>query len=130
MKILVTDDMPSMRHVMMHMLRSLGYQDIDEAVDGAQAFTMLAKKEYDLLITDLNMPKLDGKSLLKKIREHKTLKNLPVLMVTCEDDSNKVKEIIASKVDGFIIKPFNLRTLKTQLQKMSFSEQDTIQLDC
>ena len=129
MKILVTDDMPSMRHVMIHMLRNLGYKDIDEAVDGVQAFSMMHKNQYDLLITDLNMPKLDGNSLLKKVRSDAKLKDIPVLMVTCEDEKQKVKEIIASKVSGFIVKPFNMRTLKAQLQKMSRTDKDTIQLD-
>jgi len=128
MKILVTDDMVSMRHVMIHMLRGLGHEDIDEAVDGSQAYDMLQKRHYDLLITDLNMPKMDGKQLLKKVKTDKNLNYLPVLMVTCEDDRNKVTEIIKSKVSGFIIKPFNLRTLKRQLQKIYQSQNEVVNL--
>lgn len=128
MKILVTDDMVSMRHVMIHMLRGLGHEDIDEAVDGGQAYDMLQKRHYDLLITDLNMPKMDGKQLLKKVKTDKNLNYLPVLMVTCEDDRNKVTEIIKSKVSGFIIKPFNLRTLKRQLQKIYQSQNEVVNL--
>jgi len=128
MKILVTDDMVSMRHVMIHMLRGLGHEDIDEAVDGSQAYDMLLKRHYDLLITDLNMPKMDGKQLLKKVKTDKNLNYLPVLMVTCEDDRNKVTEIIKSKVSGFIIKPFNLRTLKRQLQKIYQSQNEVVNL--
>lgn len=128
MKILVTDDMVSMRHVMIHMLRGLGHEDIDEAIDGSQAYDMLQKRHYDLLITDLNMPKMDGKQLLKKVKTDKNLNYLPVLMVTCEDDRNKVTEIIKSKVSGFIIKPFNLRTLKRQLQKIYQSQNEVVNL--
>lgn len=128
MKILVTDDMVSMRHVMIHMLRGLGHEDIDEAVDGSQAYDMLQKRHYDLLITDLNMPKMDGKQLLKKVKTDKNLNYLPVLMVTCEDDRNKVTEIIKSKVSGFIVKPFNLRTLKRQLQKIYQSQNEVVNL--
>lgn len=116
MKILVVDDMTSMRHVMLHMLASLGHYDNDEAVNGLQALKMLKTKHYDLLITDLHMPNLDGKQLLDKVRHDKNLARLPVLMVSCEDDKAIIMDLIAEKVTGFMVKPFNLQTLKKQLR--------------
>ncbi len=118
MKILVVDDMVSMRHVMLHMLRSLGHTDIDEAADGLQALGLLNKKSYDLLITDYHMPKVDGQQLLRTIRNNKGLADLPVLMISCEDEKARVQAIIASDVTDFIIKPFSLQTLELKVKKI------------
>ncbi|PCI61575.1 MAG: two-component system response regulator [Gammaproteobacteria bacterium] len=115
MKILVVDDMISMRHVMMHMLRDLGYNDLGEASDGVQALDKLKKDNYDVLITDYYMPNINGKQLLERIRHNEKLKELPVLMVSCEDDQKKIKSLIEAKVTGFIVKPFTANTLKKQL---------------
>ncbi len=115
MRILVVDDMPSMRHVMIRMLNSLGYEDNDEATDGQQAIKLIHSKSYDLVITDFHMPKVDGKQLLKYIRNDTNIQSLPVLMVTCEDTKKNVQDIIESKVNGFIVKPFSAKTLENQI---------------
>ncbi|WP_440875361.1 response regulator [Thalassotalea sp. PLHSN55] len=130
MKILVADDMISMRHVLIHILRSLDYTDIDEAIDGIQAFEMLQKKRYDVLITDFHMPKLDGHQLLERVRNHAKLARLPVLMISCEASKEKIQSIIASKVTGFIVKPFTAKTIEKQLNKIKQkSSRLTIQIE-
>jgi len=116
MKILVVDDMSSMRQVMMHMLTSLGHSNVDEANSGIQALKMLRLNSYDLLITDLQMPNLNGEQLLSKVRDDKSLQDLPVLMVSCEDDKAKIMALIEGEVTGFMKKPFNINTLKKQLR--------------
>ncbi len=116
MKILVVDDMSSMRQVMMHMLTSLGHSKVDEANCGIQALKMLRLSSYDLLITDLHMPNLNGEQLLSKVRDDKSLQDLPVLMVSCEDDKAKIMALIEGEVTGFMKKPFNINTLKKQLR--------------
>ena len=118
MKVLVVDDMAAMRHVMMNMLRHVGFEHLDEAVDGFQALGMLKNASYDLVITDLNMPKIDGQQLLKSIRNDQKLKDTPVIMVTCENDKQKVQQALLEKVSGFILKPFNLQTLEKQLSRL------------
>ena len=118
MKVLVVDDMAAMRHVMMNMLRHVGFEQLDEAVDGFQALGMLKNSQYDLVITDLNMPKMDGQQLLKSIRNDQALKDTPVIMVTCENDKQKVQQALLEKVSGFILKPFNLQTLEKQLSRL------------
>mgnify|MGYP002700352004 CR=1 FL=1 len=115
MKVLVVDDMLSMRQVMMQMLRSLGYNNLDEAVSGLEALKKLREQDYDLLITDLHMPNLDGKQLLEKVRHDKKLANLPVLMISSEDDKKQITDLIAAKVSGFIVKPFNMNILRKHL---------------
>lgn len=119
MKILVVDDMPLMRHVLINMLRRLDYIDIVEATDGLQALNILQNQMFDLVITDLHMPKMDGITLLDNIRKDAELKNLPVLMVTCEDSSSTVKKAINAKVSGFIAKPFNMNVLSAKLTRLS-----------
>jgi len=120
MRILVVDDMPLMRHVLINMLRQLDYKDIVEATDGLQALTILKNQLIDLVITDLHMPKMDGITLLDNIRKDaEQLKNLPVLMVTCEDSSSTVKKAINAKVSGFIIKPFSMNVLSAQLTRLA-----------
>ena len=119
MKILVVDDMPLMRHVLINMLRQLDYKDIVEATDGLQALNILQNQMFDLVITDLHMLKMDGITLLDNIRKDAELKNLPVLMVTCEDSSSTVKKAINAKVSGFIVKPFNMNVLSAQLTRLS-----------
>jgi len=126
MKILVVDDMASMRNVMTHMLKSLGHHNNDEAENGLQALKMLRQSHYDLLVTDLHMPNLNGKQLLEKVRADHKLHDLPVLMVTCEDDRSVVMSLIAEKVTGFIVKPFKLETLKKQLSKINCQKTATV----
>jgi two-component system chemotaxis response regulator CheY len=118
MRVLVVDDMAAMRHVMINMLRHVGFEHLDEAVDGFQALGMLKNASYDLVITDLNMPKMDGQQLLKSIRNDQKLKDTPVIMVTCENDKKKVQQALLEKVSGFILKPFNLQTLEKQLSRL------------
>ena len=115
MKVLAVDDMTSMRQVMKHMLVNLGHESPDEADCGLQALKMLRIHDYDLLITDLHMPNLDGEQLLRKVREDKRLHSLPVLMVSSEDDKAKIMAVIAGEVTGFMVKPFDLATLRKQL---------------
>ncbi len=119
MKILVVDDMPLMRHVLINMLRQLDYKDIVVATEGLQALNILQNQMFDLVITDLHMPKMDGITLLDNIRKDAELKNLPVLMVTCEDSSSTVKKAINAKVSGFIVKPFNMNVLSAKLTRLS-----------
>ncbi|WP_462160058.1 response regulator [Pseudoalteromonas sp. GB56] len=130
MKVLVVDDMPLMRHVMINMLRKLNFTDVVEATDGHQALKLLETTKFDLVLTDLNMPKISGKDLFMTIRSNKEWGYIPVIVVTCEDQKDIVTELISANVDGFIVKPFNLATLKKQidhLQKIRTKATDNAQ---
>lgn len=122
MRVIVIDDMAAMRHVMINMLRHVGFDHVDEAVDGLQGLQMLKNLDYDLVITDLNMPKMDGLQLLKAIRQDDNLQHLPVVIVTCENDKQKVQQALLEKVNGFIIKPFNMNTLEKQLTRLKLMQ--------
>ncbi len=126
MRVLVVDDMSSMRKVMLHMLISLGHNNNDEAENGIEALKMLHANEYDLLITDLHMPNLNGQQLLHKIRHDKKLRHLPVLMVTSEDDKQKILSVVAEQVTAFMIKPFSIDTLRKQLDWVEYEGKATV----
>ncbi|MBQ4860442.1 response regulator [Pseudoalteromonas sp. MMG013] len=115
MKILVVDDMPLMRHVLINMLRRLEYADITEATDGIQAMSLLKKQTFDLLVTDLNMPKMDGSTLIDKVKHELNCADTAILVVTCEDNKRILLKLISAKIDGIMVKPFCLKTLEKQL---------------
>ncbi|MFY8274888.1 response regulator [Pseudoalteromonas sp. SSDWG2] len=115
MRVLVVDDMPLMRHVLTNMLRKLDFKHVDEATNGEQALKMLKKKRYNLVLTDLHMPKISGKDLFLSIRANEKWNDIAVIVVSCEDQKEVVTDLIKAKVDGFIVKPFNFATLQKQL---------------
>lgn len=118
MKILVVDDFATMRRIIKNILEQLGYANVDEAEDGAQAFEKLQAGGVEFVITDWNMPVMDGFGLLKKIREHPDLKGLPVLFVTAEAEKEKVVTAIQAGVNNYIVKPFTAEVLKEKMDKI------------
>ncbi|MCE0557729.1 response regulator [Motilimonas sp. E26] len=118
MKILVVEDTICLRHIMLHMLRELGHTDLEEAADGTHALHLLAKHQFDLVITDYNMPKINGLQLLKHIRANELTADLPVLIVTSDADKSHLTQAIQAKVSGFLAKPFSLTILKKQMDKI------------
>jgi two-component system chemotaxis response regulator CheY len=106
-QILIVDDSPTMRQMVSFTLTSAGF-DVVEAGDGQEAVGKLhAGAKPNLVITDLNMPKMDGISLIKAVRAMPTFKFTPVLMLTTESDEVKKKEGQAAGATGWIVKPFN-----------------------
>ena len=99
-KILVVDDMASMRKVTSHILTSLGYSHVDQADDGNSAVIKLRQRDYDLVITDWNMPGMTGLDLLKHIRGNPELGALPVLMITAEGSRKQVIEAARAGVNS------------------------------
>ena len=120
MKILVVDDFSTMRRIIKNLLRDLGFNNTDEADDGLTALPMLKSGKYDLLVTDWNMPGMQGIDLLKAVRADadESLKNIPVLMVTAEQKKEQIVEAAQSGVNGYIVKPFTALILKEKLEKI------------
>lgn len=118
MKILIVDDFSTMRRIIKNLLRDLGFNNTAEADDGCTALPMLKSGQYDLLITDWNMPGMTGIDLLKAVRAEPTLASLPVMMVTAESKREQIIEAAQAGVNGYIIKPFTAQTLKEKLDKI------------
>ncbi len=118
MNILVVDDMSTMRRIIRNALKQLGFLNVEEAEDGQDAFDKVRKKPVDLVITDWNMPNMDGLGLLRSIREDPNLGKTPVLMVTAQAEQKYVLEAIRAGATNYIVKPFTAETLKTKIDKI------------
>jgi len=118
MKILIVDDFSTMRRIVKNLLRDLGFNNTQEADDGLTALPMLKKGEFDFVVTDWNMPGMQGIDLLKNIRADDELKHLPVLMITAEAKREQIIEAAQAGVNGYIVKPFTAATLKEKLDRI------------
>jgi two-component system, chemotaxis family, chemotaxis protein CheY len=118
MKILVVDDFPTMRRIVRNLLKELGYGNVDEAEDGAAGLARLRGGGFDFVITDWNMPNLDGLSMLQQIRADATLSHLPVLMVTAESKKENIIAAAQAGANGYVVKPFTAATLDEKLTKI------------
>ncbi|MEX0616063.1 MAG: chemotaxis response regulator CheY [Methylophaga sp.] len=118
MKILIVDDFSTMRRIIKNLLRDLGFNNTLEADDGLTALPILQAGGIDFLITDWNMPGMQGIDLLKKVRADEKLVSLPVLMVTAETKREQIIEAAQAGVNGYIVKPFTAATLKDKIEKI------------
>jgi len=118
MKVLVVDDFSTMRRIIKNLLRDLGFTNVSEADDGATALPMLQNGDFEFVVTDWNMPGMQGIDLLKAIRADERLKNIPVLMVTAEAKKEQIIAAAQAGVNGYIVKPFTAATLKEKLDKI------------
>ena len=118
MKILVVDDHESMRRIEKQLLNDLGYSNVDMADDGATALPMLKAGNYDFVISDWNMPKMEGLELLKQIRSDERIAKTPVLMVTAESKKEKIIEAAQAGVNDYVVKPFNAEILKNKIARI------------
>ncbi|MCF2950200.1 chemotaxis response regulator CheY [Paraglaciecola aquimarina] len=118
MKILVVDDFSTMRRIIKNLLKDLGFTNIQEADDGSTALPMLQQGDFDFVVTDWNMPGMQGIDLLRAIRSDANLKHIPVLMVTAEAKKEQIVAAAQAGVNGYVIKPFTAATLKEKLAKI------------
>ncbi len=118
MKILIVDDFSTMRRIIKNLLRDLGFNNTTEADDGQTALPLLKSGNFDFLVTDWNMPGMDGLTLLKTVRADENLKDMPVLMVTAEAKREQIITAAQAGVNGYIVKPFTAATLKEKIEKI------------
>ena len=118
MKILVVDDFSTIRRIIKNLLKDLGFANIQEADDGSTALPMLQQGDFDFVVTDWNMPGMQGIDLLRAIRADASLKHIPVLMVTAEAKKEQIVAAAQAGVNGYVIKPFTAATLKEKLAKI------------
>jgi two-component system, chemotaxis family, chemotaxis protein CheY len=119
---LVVDDFSTMRRIVINLLKELGYAKVSEAEDGEKALKLLRSTDtpipVNFVVTDWNMPVMDGLALLQTIRNTAGLKHLPVLMVTAEAKKDNIIAAAQAGADGYIVKPFNAMTLKEKIDKI------------
>ena len=118
MKILVVDDMSTMRRIIKNALKQIGYCNVDEAEDGKGALQRLRNDTFDFVVSDWNMPVMNGLELLKEIRGDGKLKDTPVLMVTAEAKKENILEAIQSGASNYIVKPFTAQTLQEKIDRI------------
>ena len=118
MKFLVVDDFSTMRRIVRNLLKELGYSNVDEAEDGQMALTKLKNEQFDFVISDWNMPVMNGLDMLKGIRAEPSLAKLPVLMVTAEAKKENIIAAAQAGANGYVVKPFTAATLDEKLGKI------------
>ncbi len=117
-KFLVVDDFSTMRRIVRNLLKELGYSNVDEAEDGAMALSKLKNENFDFVISDWNMPNMDGLEMLKNIRADAAIASLPVLMVTAEAKKENIIAAAQAGANGYVVKPFTAATLDEKLSKI------------
>jgi two-component system chemotaxis response regulator CheY len=117
-KFLIVDDFSTMRRIVRNLLKELGYTNVDEAEDGAMALSKLRSEQFDFVISDWNMPVMDGLEMLKIIRADAGLAKLPVLMVTAEAKKENIIAAAQAGASGYVVKPFTAVTLDEKLAKI------------
>jgi two-component system chemotaxis response regulator CheY len=116
LKVLIVDDQFSMRSLMRAGLQQIGIVDIDEASDGDEALRMVVKAPVNLIISDFNMPKFDGISLLRAVRAHEPIKGTAFIMLTGRADKELVLRAIQHGVNNYLVKPFSIAALKEKIE--------------
>ena len=118
MRILIVDDYSTMRRIIKNLMRELGFSNLDEADDGTTALPMLKTGKYDFLITDWNMPGMQGIDLLAEVRKDPEMAEMPVLMVTAQAKKEEIVRAAQAGVNGYVVKPFTAETLKEKIAKI------------
>jgi two-component system, chemotaxis family, chemotaxis protein CheY len=115
MKFLVVDDSPTMRRIVCNALREIGYDNYDEAEDGEDAIDKLKGDSFDFVITDWNMPKMNGLELTQSIRGDQTYAQVPILMVTTRGMKEDVIAAMHARVNNYMVKPFTPEVLREKI---------------
>jgi two-component system chemotaxis response regulator CheY len=118
LKFLIVDDFSTMRRIVRGLLKELGYNNAEEAEDGVAALALLKSTKFDFVVSDINMPNMNGFELLAAIKAEASLKHLPVLMVTAEARKEDIVRAAQDGAAGYIVKPFTKATLEEKVQKI------------
>jgi two-component system, chemotaxis family, chemotaxis protein CheY len=118
LKFLIVDDFSTMRRIVRGLLKELGYNNAEEAEDGVAALALLKSTKFDFVVSDINMPNMNGFELLAAIKAEASLKHIPVLMVTAEARKEDIVRAAQDGAAGYIVKPFTKATLEEKVQKI------------
>ena len=117
-KILVVDDFPTMRRIIRNLLKELEFVNVDEAEDGAMGLEKLKAGQYGFVVSDWNMPNMDGLAMLQAIRADPAMAKMPVLMVTAEAKKENIIAAAQAGANGYVVKPFTAVTLEEKITKI------------
>jgi len=115
MNVLIVDDYATMLRIVKNLLKQIGFENVDEAQDGGEAFQMMKRKKYGLVISDWNMQPVTGIELLRNVRSDAELRPTPFIMVTAESKTDNVVEAKKAGVSNYIVKPFSSEVLKAKI---------------
>ena len=118
LKILAVDDSPTMRRIILNTLKRAGFTDVVEAVDGKDALAKMEVDTFNFVITDWNMPEMDGLTFVTTLRGSDQYKTLPILMVTTRSVKDDILEAMKAGVNNYIVKPFTPETLKEKIEQV------------
>lgn len=118
LRILVVDDSPTMRRIIIGQLGQAGYYDVSEAEDGQDGLEQMEAESYDLILTDWNMPHMDGLQFIREIRRRDKFKKLPVIVVTTRNAKMDVVTAIKEGANNYVVKPFGPSALNDKIQKV------------
>jgi len=118
LRVLIVDDSFTSRRIMRQMLERMGIEQFSEAENGREAIELIETEFFDLIVTDYNMPEVDGEQLSQFIRNQSTQQSVPVLMVTSETDTSRLAGIAQSGVSAVFDKPFTVETLRETIQRV------------
>ncbi len=118
LRFLVVDDFSTMRRIVRNLLKDLGFNNVEEAEDGQDALNKLRESKFDFVVSDWNMPNMDGLQLLSEIRKDPALGQTPVLMVTAEAKKENIIAAAQAGASGYVVKPFTAATLEEKLGKI------------
>ena len=117
LKILAVDDSPTMRRIIINTLKRAGYNEVVEATDGKDALAKLKVEEVNFVITDWNMPEMDGLTFVTVLRSMEEYKSIPILMVTTRSVKDDIVSALKAGVNNYIVKPFTPDTLKQKIEQ-------------
>jgi len=117
-RLLVVDDSSTMRRIVKNSLKSVGYDNVVEAENGEGALARLQAEKVDLVVTDWNMPVMNGLELVAAMRNSPALKEIPVLMVTTVAEKEEILKAMQAGVNNYVVKPFDAATLKKKIDQI------------
>lgn len=118
LKILAIDDSPTMRRIIVNTLKRAGFENVSEASDGKDALAKLKTDKFDFIITDWNMPEMDGLTFVNSVRSDPELQSLPILMVTTRSVKEDIMQAIKAGVNNYIVKPFTPETIAEKINQV------------
>lgn len=116
--VITVDDSSTMRRIIKNTLQKIGFASVLEAGNGIEALEVMAKNKVDMIVTDWNMPEMDGLTFVKTVRQKEQYKETPILMITTEAAKEDILTALRSGVNNYVVKPFTPETLQEKVFKL------------